>query len=75
MAGGGRARLALVLLLLQTAGTVPEAEPVARHLGTFTSPVRLDRWGKAAVAATSLAAATERAPRPRHHRLLDGAAG
>ncbi|MBZ2408126.1 hypothetical protein HX747_10550 [Streptomyces sp. L06] len=67
--------VALVLLLLQTAGTVTEAEPVARHVGTFTSPVRLDWWGNAAVAAASLAAATERALRLRHHRLLDGAAG
>lgn len=67
--------LALLLLILQTAGTLSEIEPVARHVGTFTSPVRLSRWGNGALAAVSLAAGTERALRLRHNRLLDGAAG
>ncbi|MFE4214108.1 hypothetical protein [Streptomyces sp. NPDC056844] len=67
--------VALVLLILQTAGTLSEIDPVARHVGPFTSPVRLPRWGNAALAAASLAAGTERALRLRHNRLLDGAAG
>ncbi|MFD0023299.1 hypothetical protein [Streptomyces sp. NPDC058382] len=67
--------VALALLIVQTAGTLSQVEPVARHLGTFSSPVRLSRWANVALAGVSLAAATERALRLRHNRLLDGAAG
>lgn len=67
--------VALVLLVLQTGGALTEAEPLARHVGTFTSPVRLPWWGNTAVTVTSILAGTERALRLRHHRLLDGAAG
>ncbi|MFD5185476.1 hypothetical protein ACFWMQ_23310 [Streptomyces sp. NPDC058372] len=67
--------VALVLAVLQTAGTLTEAEPVARHVGTFTSPVRLSWWGNAGLAVGSVMAATERALRLRHSRVLGGAAG
>ncbi|MGW6056726.1 hypothetical protein [Streptomyces sp. NPDC055189] len=67
--------IALALLLCQFAAAVTEAEPIARRVGTFTSPVRLPVWGNIAVGLGAAMASTERALRLRHHWLLDGGAG
>lgn len=67
--------IALALLVLQTVGTVTQVEAIARHVGTFTSPVRLPTWLNITLGLATAAASTERALRLRYSRLLDGAAG
>jgi uncharacterized integral membrane protein len=67
--------VALLLLLGQSAEQLTRAEAVARHVGTFTSPVTVSAWGNIVIGLVTVAAGTERALRLRHHWLLDGAAG
>ncbi|MEU2915495.1 hypothetical protein ACWCQ0_21985 [Streptomyces massasporeus] len=66
---------ALALLVPQLVGPLTQVEAVARHVGTFTSPVRLPTWLNIAIGLGTPAASTERALRLRYSRLLDGAAG
>ncbi|MBB4713446.1 hypothetical protein [Streptomyces luteogriseus] len=66
---------ALALLVPQLVGPLTQVEAVSRHVGTFTSPVRLPTWLNIAIGLATLAASTERALRLRYSRLLDGAAG
>ncbi|MFS8203098.1 hypothetical protein ACLVWQ_30970 [Streptomyces sp. CWNU-52B] len=67
--------IALALLISQLAGQLTQVEPIARHVGTFTSPVHLSAWLNTAVGVGAAVASTERALRLRYSWLLDGAAG
>ncbi|MGW0863248.1 hypothetical protein [Streptomyces sp. NPDC002611] len=66
---------ALAILLPQAAEQLTRSEGIARHTGTFTSPVDLPKWGNIALGLATAAASTERALRLRHSWLLDGGAG
>ncbi|KAA9393908.1 hypothetical protein FCK90_09595 [Kocuria coralli] len=64
--------VALVLGVPQIAEQVTRIPPVAEHVGTFTSPIRLPAWFNIALLVATLVASTERALRLRYHWLLDG---
>lgn len=65
----------LAALLPQIAEQLTQAEGIAQHTGTFTSPIDLPKWGNTALGLATATASTERALRLRHSRLLDGGAG
>ncbi|BCL31386.1 hypothetical protein ACFFS2_07440 [Streptomyces aurantiacus] len=67
--------ISLFLLISQLIGTLTQVEPVARSIGTFTSPVDLPAWLNTAVGLGAVVASTERALRLRYNWLLDGGAG
>lgn len=67
--------ISLALLLTQLVEPVTEVEPIARRIGTFTSPVRLPTWLNIVIGFGTAAASTERALRLRYHWLLDGGVG
>ncbi|MFJ8791591.1 hypothetical protein [Streptomyces sp. NPDC102462] len=64
---------ALAVLIPQVAEQLTRAEGIARHTGTFTSPIGLPKWGNTVLGLATAAAGTERALRLRYSRLLDGA--
>lgn len=66
---------ALAILVPQLAEQLTASEGIARHTGTFTSPVDLPKWGNIALGLATAAASTERALRLRYSLLLDGGAG
>lgn len=57
----------------QVAEQLTRAEGIARHTGTFTSPIGLPKRGNTVLGLATAAASTERALRLRYGRLLDGA--
>lgn len=67
--------IALALLCSQLVEPLTEVEPIARRIGTFTSPVRLPTWLNFVIGLGAAAASTERALRLRYHWLLDGGVG
>ncbi len=67
--------VALLLGLPQLVQTITDVEIVARHVGTFVSPILLPAWLNVILTVGAAAASTERALRLRYNRLLDGAAG
>ncbi len=64
--------VALVLGLPQIVEEVSQIPPVAEHVGTFTSPVRLSAPVNVTLVVATLVASTERALRLRDHGVLDG---
>ncbi|MFF2452465.1 hypothetical protein [Isoptericola sp. NPDC058082] len=64
--------VALVLGAPQIVEQISQIPPVAEHLGTFTSPVRLPAGLNVALVVAAALASTERALRLRYHWLLDG---
>jgi hypothetical protein len=64
--------VALVLGLPQIVEDVSRIPPIAEHLGSFTSPIRLPVWTNITLLVATLVASTERALRLRYHWLLDG---
>ncbi|MFF1695408.1 hypothetical protein ACFVXC_17510 [Streptomyces sp. NPDC058257] len=67
--------VALALLLCQLVEPVTEVEPIARRVGTFTSPVTPPTWLNILIGLGAATASTERALRLRYHWLLDGGVG
>ncbi|MGW0903276.1 hypothetical protein [Streptomyces sp. NPDC002853] len=67
--------IALALLCVHLVEPLTEVEPIARRVGTFTSPVHLPTWLNIAIGVGTAAASTERALRLRYHWLLDGGVG
>ncbi|MFI9045713.1 hypothetical protein [Streptomyces sp. NPDC053427] len=65
---------ALAVLVPQLAEQLTKSAGIARHTGTFTSPLDVPKCGNIAIGVATLAASTERALRLRHSHLLDGAA-
>ncbi|WP_424186865.1 LuxR C-terminal-related transcriptional regulator [Actinokineospora sp. G85] len=63
--------VSLLLLIPQLAEIATKVPPVAEHIGTFTSPVRLPVWLNIALTLTTAAASIERALRLRYNWLLD----
>ncbi|MFC8130496.1 hypothetical protein [Streptomyces sp. NPDC057302] len=66
---------ALAVLVPQVAEQLTKPEEIARHTGSFTSPIGLPKWGNIALGLATVAASTERALRLRYNWLLDGGAG
>ncbi|GGV26278.1 hypothetical protein GCM10010277_07770 [Streptomyces longisporoflavus] len=67
--------ISLAVLFCQLIEPISRVEPIARSIGTFTSPVRLPGWGNFTVGLAGTLASMERAMRLRYHWLLDGGAG
>ncbi|MFE6161413.1 hypothetical protein ACFQ7F_21165 [Streptomyces sp. NPDC056486] len=65
---------ALAILIPQIAEQLTKSEGIARHTGTFTSPIGLSTGGNIALGLATAAASTERAWRLRYSWLLDGGA-
>ena len=68
--------VALVVLLIGfavslsvAAEAITRVPPVAEHVGTFTMPIDLPPWAKAALSAAGVVAAIERTLMLRNHRL------
>ncbi|MEA5363846.1 hypothetical protein VA596_30230 [Amycolatopsis sp., V23-08] len=62
---------ALAVSLLHGAEALTRVPVVAGYVGTFTSPIHLPGWAKAAMVAAGVLAAVERALRLRYNRLID----
>jgi len=64
--------VALVLGVPQLLEEIMAIPLVAQHLGSFSSPFRLEPWANTSLVVASIAASVERALRLRYNRILDG---
>lgn len=64
--------IGLMLLVQQVAVPLLQIPPIAARVGPVEAPISLTVWLNIAVAATTAAAASERALRLRYNWLLDG---
>ncbi len=63
--------ISLPLFFLQAAEYLTNIEPIAEHIGSFTSPIVLPLWQNIAITAAGVIAAFERALTLRSHWLID----